>query len=251
MAADFVKHVWKSCKMARGGLEDSFCYFDLVARFWRVFQHSAVGEFLTSDPFSGRNLSLSSAHSLSSGGLAPISPSVLWARQSTCRTNCWRHLMSQQPISCPHENARFLLVSFFFLVGLFICILPKSFCYPLVGVFFYIIFVGGTHGCMLIQAKKETNRETNNRHKSLNCQQLLNRVIMSKSTLRVERQAPVATEFFFFAFFSSLFLRRKRKFSIAQKCTFKWCLFVATFFCKGEKVGTELNWVFMGVCKNG
>lgn len=213
MAADFVKHVWKSCKMARGGLEDSFCYFDLVARFWRVFQHSAVGEFLTSDPFSGRNLSLSSAHSLSSGGLAPISPSVLWARQSTCRTNCWRHLMSQQPISCPHENARFLLVSFFFFGWFVYLYFAKKFLLPTCWGFFYIIFVGGTHGCMLIQAKKETNRETNNRHKSLNCQQLLKRVIMSKSTLRVERQAPVATEFFFRIFFKSFFASKEKIFN--------------------------------------
>jgi len=145
--------------------------------------------------------------------------------------------MSQQPISCPHENARFLLVSFFFFGWFVYLYFAKKFLLPTCWGFFYIIFVGGTHGCMLIQAKKETNRETNNRHKSLNCQQLLKRVIMSKSTLRVERQAPVATEFFFSHFFQVFFCVERENFQLPKNAHLSGVYLLQHFFAKVKKWG--------------
>lgn len=90
---------------------------------------------------------------------------------------------------------------------------------------------------MLIQAKKETNRETNNRHKSLNCQQLLKRVIMSKSPLRVERQAPVATEFFFSDFFQVFFCVERENFQLPKNAHLSGVYLLQHFFAKVKKWG--------------
>lgn len=91
--------------------------------------------------------------------------------------------MSQQPISCPMKISTccFFVCCFFFLAKVFL-----SFVCVCLHLLFFIA-AAATHGCMLRKQQTANNNEnnnskTNNPHKSLNCQQLLKRVIMSKST---------------------------------------------------------------------
>jgi len=90
-----------------------------------------------------------------------------------------------------------------------------------------------TVACWAQAKKKETTRETNNRHKSLNCQQLLKRVIMSNSTFRVERQAPVAKQFFL-DFFRVVFGTQRENFQLPKNAHLSGVYLLQHFFRKGE-----------------
>jgi len=81
------------------------------------------------------------------------------------------------------------------------------------------------------EKKRKTTRETNNRHKSLNCQQLLKRVIMSNSTFRVERQAPVAKQFFL-DFFRVVFGTQRENFQLPKNAHLSGVYLLQHFFVK-------------------